>query len=363
MPEPAKDTAIEITPKTEASSVRVPRIVAEINRVASRVRDRNKKEEEEEDNDDAEVLENDAPTPSQKPVDIQIIRENTIPRVGVSVCLRVVLCLLLIVNCVFLVRIDDGIRTGGVNTGLGIWTNESPPPPPPPHPSRPPPPPPPPLPPLNSGTISTQTNAEYKIVTWIPSILEGYTGGDDCYDIIINGECTLNPSDTSSGFIDVVKREGVSHNEIYTDCSYSTCDISRCDLEPTGTAYSSATTLSRNCVVEKLVNKLGQDGWIVMNTNLDDVSTVSFTRTNSTVSSSRTPSPVVSGTVPLHDDTFYTAVSMCLGEEPYFGLCENEGVSTGFGTMPAWNTSLITTMKGLFQNNYNFNGDLSAWIT
>ena len=61
MSEPAKDTAIEITPKTETSSVRVPRIVAEINRVASRVRDRNKKEEE--DNDDAEVLENDTPTP------------------------------------------------------------------------------------------------------------------------------------------------------------------------------------------------------------------------------------------------------------------------------------------------------------
>ena len=46
MSEHAKDTAIEITPKPQASSVRVPRIVAEINRVASRVRDRNKREEE-----------------------------------------------------------------------------------------------------------------------------------------------------------------------------------------------------------------------------------------------------------------------------------------------------------------------------
>jgi len=49
MSEPAKDTAIEITPKPQASSVRVPRIVAEINRVASRVRDRNKREEEDND--------------------------------------------------------------------------------------------------------------------------------------------------------------------------------------------------------------------------------------------------------------------------------------------------------------------------
>ena len=74
MPEPAKDTAIEITPKARASSVPIPRIVAEINRVASRVRDRNKKEEE--DIDDADVLENDAPAPSPKPADIQIIREK-----------------------------------------------------------------------------------------------------------------------------------------------------------------------------------------------------------------------------------------------------------------------------------------------
>ena len=158
MSEPAEDTAIEITPNPPPPTVsRVQSIVANINRTASRVGGRNKKEE----NNDARVLENDETTPSRNTPEVtRIIRENTIPRGGVSVCLRVVLCLLLIVNCIFLVRIDDGIRTGGVNTGLGIWTNESPPPPPPPHPSHPPPPPPPPLPPLNSGTISTQTNAE-----------------------------------------------------------------------------------------------------------------------------------------------------------------------------------------------------------
>ena len=41
MPEPAKDTAIDIAPKTQPTQGRVPKIVAEINRVASRVRDRN----------------------------------------------------------------------------------------------------------------------------------------------------------------------------------------------------------------------------------------------------------------------------------------------------------------------------------
>ena len=58
MTEPAKDTAIDIAPKTQPTQGRVPKIVAEINRVASRVRDRNKKEEDH----DAEVLENDGPT-------------------------------------------------------------------------------------------------------------------------------------------------------------------------------------------------------------------------------------------------------------------------------------------------------------
>ena len=46
MSEPAEDTAIEITPKTETQSGRVPKIVAEINRVASRVREKKKKEKE-----------------------------------------------------------------------------------------------------------------------------------------------------------------------------------------------------------------------------------------------------------------------------------------------------------------------------
>ena len=109
MSEPAKDTAIEITPKPQASSVRVPRIVAEINRVASRVRDRNKKDEE--DNDDSEVLENDTPTPSQKPVDIKIIRENTHyrgrKRLNILVAfLLVLISVLLLAVCVFLARID-----------------------------------------------------------------------------------------------------------------------------------------------------------------------------------------------------------------------------------------------------------------
>ena len=88
MSEPAKDMAIEITSKTETPPVRLPMIVAEINRVASRVRERKKKEEE--DSGDAEVLENAIPTPSPKPMEItRIIRENTHPRhSSANGCLR-----------------------------------------------------------------------------------------------------------------------------------------------------------------------------------------------------------------------------------------------------------------------------------
>ena len=158
MPEPAKDTAIEITPKPRASSVPIPRIVAEINRVASRVRDRNKKEEE--DIDDADVLENDEPAPSPKPADIQIIRENTHPDKDkpqgrfAQISSRMIPLLVPIINCVFLARIDARASTLGVDARLGILS--SPPPPPPPY--SPPPP--------TVITPSSIASIEHKAVVW-----------------------------------------------------------------------------------------------------------------------------------------------------------------------------------------------------
>ena len=43
MTEPAKDTAIDIAPKTQPTQGRVPKIVSEINRIASRVDGRKKR--------------------------------------------------------------------------------------------------------------------------------------------------------------------------------------------------------------------------------------------------------------------------------------------------------------------------------
>jgi hypothetical protein len=186
MSESAKDTAIEITPKTQTPSVRVPRIVAEINRVASRVRDRNKREVK--DNDDAEVLENDTPTPPPKPVDIKIIRENTHyrgrKRLNILVAfLLVLISVLLLAVCVFLARIDENIRSGG---GTNIQSLSSPPPP---SPYSPPPP-----------TVITQESMEYKTIVWNV------------------GSYSFHSGETS--FTEVMESEGVSEDEI-SGCSYA----------------------------------------------------------------------------------------------------------------------------------------------
>ena len=113
MPEPAKDTAIDIAPKTQPTQGRVPKIVAEINRVATRVRDRNKKEEDRDD----EVLENDAPTESNSlssGIFRRIMRENTHRRRGVDkviVGLLVFISILLLIGCVLLGLVLKDERT------------------------------------------------------------------------------------------------------------------------------------------------------------------------------------------------------------------------------------------------------------
>ena len=244
MAEPAEDTAIEITPKTETQPGRVPKIVAEINRVASRVREKKKKEKE--DNDDAEVLENDTPTPSQKPVDIKIIRENTHRPRGVDrviVGLLVFISILLLIGCVLLgvVLMDDRTKS-----------SPSPPPPSPPPLKLPPPPI-----PLESSNSNPPK--------CIPP------GGDK--------------------------------------------------LRFDGTSWS--------CVCEP--------GW--------------------------TGSTCETGPTPIPDASFNTFRSECLQVEPYNGECKNWNGASTYGTMPSWNTSLVTLMRSAFSERHTFNGDITRWDT
>ena len=253
MPEPAKDTAIDIAPKTQPTQGRVPKIVAEINRVASRVRDRNKKEEDH----DAEVLENDAPTPSRKLTEtIRIVRENTHRRRGVDkviVGLLVFISVLLLIGCVLL---------GLVLKDEDTKSSPSPPSTPPP-PSR----------------EIPNSNAP----KCVPP------GGDK--------------------------------------------------LRFDGTSWS--------CVCEP--------GW--------------------------TGKTCETGPTLIPDANFKTFVSECLEVAPYDGECKNWNGASTYGTMPWWNTSLVTNMNGctttsesycasssssfhrMFNGKSSYNGDISKWDT
>ena len=73
-------------------------------------------------------------------------------------------------------------------------------------------------------------------------------------------------------------------------------------------------------------------------------------------------------------------MSYCLAEAPVDGLCTKFGLARKIGTMPNWNTSLVTNMNGctltysssscssstyarMFNQKSSFNGDISKWDT
>ena len=80
---------------------------------------------------------------------------------------------------------------------------------------------------------------------------------------------------------------------------------------------------------------------------------------------------------PVTDATFYDAIENCLAEAgaEVTGECTTYGSTSGYGTMPNWDTSLVTDMSGYgttyqgFGTTYNhgnirnFNGDISRWDT
>ena len=279
MTEPAKDTAIDIAPKTQPTQGRVPKIVAEINRVASRVRDRNKKEEDH----DAEVLENDAPTEITR-----IVRENTHPDKDkpqgrfAQISSRMIPLLVPIINCVFLARIDARASTLGVDARLGILSS-----PPPPPPYSPPPP-----------TVITQESMEYKTIVW---------------------ETGTYPPWSGKSFTEVMEREGVSEDEI-SDCSY-TVDSG------VWNRWASASTPQRTCVLMILVDKLLRDNWRLMSVPEywnDAYGSVLFTRTNYT-----TPTVAVSTVpAPASAQVEHKAVFWSDYVSDFKTSAENEGVST-----------------------------------
>ena len=283
MPEPAKDTAIDIAPKTQPTQGRVPKIAPEINRVASRVRDRNKKDDDRDD----EVLENDGPTEITR-----IVRENTHPDKDkprgrfAQISSRMIPLLVPIINCVFLARIDARASTLGVDARLGILS--SPPPPPPPY--SPPPP-----------TVITQESMEYKTIVWNTNTISFYRYG--------------------TSFVEVMESEGVSEDE-RSDCSYP-----EAYTNAGNDAWKDVSNAQRTCVLTILVDKLLQKNWRLMSVPEywnDEYGSVLFMRTNYT-----TPTVAVS-TVPVpasaqveHKSVFWNYLVSDLKTS-----LENEGIST-----------------------------------
>lgn len=81
---------------------------------------------------------------------------------------------------------------------------------------------------------------------------------------------------------------------------------------------------------------------------------------NMSVAAAVTPIP--------NNATFTAAIAACLAEAPVDGKCTNYGtVTTSYGEMPDWDTSLVTDMSSAFDNQLNdkpnFNADISAWNT
>ena len=64
-----------------------------------------------------------------------------------------------------------------------------------------------------------------------------------------------------------------------------------------------------------------------------------------------------------NNSEFTTAITACLAESAVTGNCTTYGASSGYGTLPNWDTSQVTNMSSAFENKLSFNGDLSAWNT
>jgi surface protein len=67
---------------------------------------------------------------------------------------------------------------------------------------------------------------------------------------------------------------------------------------------------------------------------------------------------------PIPDASWHAYVAECLSEAPVTGECTKWASGNNYGTMPNWNTSLVTDMSSSgFGTKSTFNGDLSMWNT
>ena len=73
---------------------------------------------------------------------------------------------------------------------------------------------------------------------------------------------------------------------------------------------------------------------------------------------------------PIPDASWHAYVAECLSEAPVTGECTKWASGNNYGTMPNWNTSLVTDMSGRgeagwqgFAKKKTFNGNITKWNT
>ena len=66
----------------------------------------------------------------------------------------------------------------------------------------------------------------------------------------------------------------------------------------------------------------------------------------------------------LTDSNFFDAIETCLNKyEQGLHAADGRCSASEYGSMPEWNTSLVTNMKGAFRDMVTFNADISGWDT
>ena len=84
-------------------------------------------------------------------------------------------------------------------------------------------------------------------------------GCDRCSDSCVRTD-QVNDYSSESSFVDVMKREGLTDDGIFTACSYERYYTSGTNFWGWngGKSYDTAESTQKDCVMEKFVAKLGQ---------------------------------------------------------------------------------------------------------
>ncbi|CAL6393591.1 unnamed protein product [Bathycoccus prasinos] len=134
-----------------------------------------------------------------------------------------------------------------------------------------------------------------------------------------------------------------------------------------GTPEACIELVRTECPTAKIAN-MGSEGDCWCQYHDGSVTEIVATNENNWMACLLTSSPD-----PIPDASWHTFVDKCLDEAPDTGECTTWASENNYGTMPNWDVSLVTNMKGYdgdyyesvrgFADQTKFNGDISKWDT